>query len=137
MANNEILGRCSCPICGASGQDVKRNINNKLYGYCDHGCAFKFNSAQSRRLLPELAAGRNVKTETGLIILSTKNKELEKDVEETKQFEPESGRTAGVAAGRRPDGGAAAVAAGSDRNAGKPAGRTWLAELFGDDDSDE
>ena len=46
MADNEIIGRTSCPVCGCAGQDVKINKNNKLYMFCDNGCAVKWNSAQ-------------------------------------------------------------------------------------------
>lgn len=70
--DREIAGRCKCPICGALSQDVRVNVNQKLYGYCDNGCSFKFNSAQSRQFLPVLRAGQNVTTQTGLVIFSNK-----------------------------------------------------------------
>ena len=77
MADREIAGRCTCPICGATAQDVRVNIHQKLYGYCDHGCSFKFNSVQSKQFLPLLRAGRNVATSNGITIFSTVNKGLE------------------------------------------------------------
>lgn len=77
MADREIAGRCTCPICGATAQDVRVNVNQKLYGYCDNGCSFKFNSVQSKQFLPLLRAGRNVATSNGITIFSTVNKGLE------------------------------------------------------------
>ena len=77
--DREIAGRCKCPICGALSQDVRVNVNQKLYGYCDNGCSFKFNSAQSRQFLPLLRAGKNVTTQTGLVIFS--NKEISENAE--------------------------------------------------------
>lgn len=76
MADNEIIGRTSCPVCGCAGQDVKINKNNKLYMFCDNGCAVKWNSAQSRKYLPQLRSGVAVTTETGSIIKSTIKKEF-------------------------------------------------------------
>ena len=81
MADREIAGRCSCPICGAPAQDVRVNVNQKLYCYCDNGCSFKFNSTQSKQFLPQLRAGRNVMTSTGTAIFSLTGKESRENAE--------------------------------------------------------
>lgn len=147
MAEREIAGRCSCPICGAPSQDVRVNVNQKLYCYCDNGCSFKFNSAQSRKFLPKLRAGETVVTEQNLVITSINRKEKTENV----KIENITGRVAGavngaatvagaatntgnnagagrVDAGRRADNNAGNV--GADSN-GKPRG--FLAEWFGDE----
>ena len=154
MADREIAGRCTCPICGAPAQDVRVNVNQKLYCYCDNGCSFKFNSAQSRKFLPELRAGRNVVTETKTVITSTSRKEKQENV----KIENIAGRVAehstentgsvtrtaatgnntggvtgsfgGVAAGRRPEFSAGINAGNSEPKRGIFA--AWLA----DDDDD-
>ena len=96
MADREIAGRCTCPICGLPSQDVRVNVNQKLYCYCDNGCSFKFNSSQSRKFLPDLRSGRNVATSSGIMIFST-NREENK---ENDQIKDSTGRSAGtVAAG--------------------------------------
>ena len=81
MADREVAGRCTCPICGLPNQDVRVNVNSKLYVYCDNGCSFKFNSLQSRKFLPELRAGRNVATSQGITIFSMVGKENNKNAE--------------------------------------------------------
>lgn len=141
--DREVAGRCKCPICGALSQDVRVNVNQKLYGYCDNGCSFKFNSAQSRQFLPLLRAGKNVTTQTGLVIFSNKeisenaeNKEHGTDFKRTittgTSAGTNTGTNAAVAVGRietgRRERDAAAVATG------KPRGlfASWL-----DDDDDE
>ena len=73
--DREVAGRCTCPICGAPAQDVRVNVNQKLYCYCDNGCSFKFNSTQSKQFLPQLRAGRNVMTSQGTTIFTIKEKE--------------------------------------------------------------
>ena len=69
--NNNIIGRITCPICGEPAQDLKVNKNHKLYVFCDNGCAVKLNSAKSKRYLPVLLAGSDVKDESFGLIIST------------------------------------------------------------------
>ena len=147
MADREIAGRCKCPICGAPAQDVRVNVNQKLYCYCDNGCSFKFNSAQSRKFLPKLRAGETVVTEQNLVITSTNVKEKRENV----KIENIAGRIAGnttgnttgnssagnagnfgrIDAGRRAADSAGNSGAVSD---GKPRG--FLAGWFSDDDDE-
>lgn len=147
MADREIAGRCTCPICGAPAQDVRVNVNQKLYCYCDNGCSFKFNSAQSRKFLPKLRAGETVVTDTKVVITSTSRKEKQENV----KIENIAGggiagsvtRTAttgnntggvtgsfgGVAAGRRPE-----ISAGSNAGNSEPKRGIFAAWLADDDD---
>ncbi len=136
MADNEIIGRTSCPVCGCADQDIKINKNNKLYMFCDNGCAIKWNSAQSRKYLPLLKSGAAVRTETGLILQSIK--ELEKNEQQQTNFENSPGRyvagSRGNYAGGRPDRGFAGTAAAGDNGSGERRG--WLAGLLSDDDDE-
>lgn len=137
MADNEIIGRTSCPVCGCAGQDVKINKNNKLYMFCDNGCAVKWNSAQSRKYLPQLRSGVAVTTETGSIIKSTIKKEITEN-ERKNEFENSAGRddtgSRGSYAGGRTDGEPARSTAGRNDRGER---RGWLAGLLADDDDDE
>lgn len=127
MADKEIVGRCTCPICGAVGQDVRVNINSKLYVYCDSGCAFKFNSAQSRHFLPELRAGRNVKTVTGILITSTKEVKYDR--------KSDNGTNTGIEP-RRWMPGTPAINNGRTESCSDTRKRTWLGNLLRDDNDE-
>lgn len=127
MSNNEIVGHCSCPVCGAEGQDIKVNKNNKLYMFCDNGCAIKWNSGQSRKYLPMLYGGGTIPTETGLILKSTMNKE--------NKNEKSGYKTAGIdgnSAGRRADGRIGTVISTRSSTGGTKPG--WLATILSDDE---
>lgn len=141
--DREIAGRCTCPICGAPAQDVRVNVNQKLYGYCDNGCSFKFNSVQSKQFLPQLRAGRSVATANGITIFSTKKGILENA--ENKEHGADNRRNINAAAARVAE---PAAIAGADTNTGrrKPdtaatstgnSARGFLASWFGDDDADD
>lgn len=132
MTQREIIGFCRCPVCGAERQEVRVNVNQKLYGYCDNGCAFKFNSAQSRKYLPVLRAGKECRTESGVLIKSIQNKELIEDEKQSNQFRADRNIT-GDNAGRRTDGQSAATTANTRAN--RRYG--WLAGIFDDGDDDE
>ena len=77
--NNNIIGRMTCPICNEPLQDLKVNVNHKLYVFCDNGCSVKLNAAKSKRYLPVLLSGQDIRDEKlGLIISSCKgNKQNE------------------------------------------------------------
>lgn len=139
--DREIAGRCKCPICGALSQDVRVNVNQKLYGYCDNGCSFKFNSAQSRAFLPELRAGRNVTTQTGLVIFTTKDKENAENKEHGENIrraitgnatraDSSSAATVGRIETRRREHDTAAIADG------QPTRRSLFASWLTDDDDE-
>lgn len=135
MVGNEIIGRTSCPVCGCADQDIKINKNNKLYMFCDNGCAVKWNSAQSRKYLPLLKSGAAVRTETGLIVKSIK--ELEKNEQQQTNFENSPGRYAGSrgnSTGGRTDRGPTGTAAAGHDDRGERRG--WLAGLLIDDDDE-
>ena len=135
MPDNEIIGRTTCPVCGCAGQDVKINKNKKLYMFCDNGCAVKWNSSQSRRYLPVLAAGKNCKTETGLIIQTLRGViENERQIENIASKNDRTG-IAGSDAGRRTDG---RLAGAADNDGNRRTSGGWLAGIFGEDtDGDE
>lgn len=151
MADREVAGRCTCPICGEPLQDIRVNVNQKLYCYCDNGCSFKFNSAQSRKFLPELRAGRNVATSQGITIFSMSERKESKDNEEkqvTRNIQP-AGRTGGITGGiatRNTTGGITGIngrvetgrrdsdAGRIEQHAGK---RGFIAAWLGDDDDDD
>lgn len=82
MSNNNIIGRVTCPLCGEQSQDLKVNINHKLYIFCDNGCTIKLNSAKSKRYLPVLLAGQDIRDDKLGLIISTckgiKNEVIEK-----------------------------------------------------------
>jgi len=141
--DREIAGRCTCPICGAPAQDVRVNVNQKLYGYCDNGCSFKFNSVQSKQFLPQLRAGRSVATANGITIFSTKKGTLENA--ENQEYGADYRRNINAAAARVT---VAAASAGADTNTGRRksdtaaastgnSARGLLASWFGDDDADD
>lgn len=69
--NNNVIGRMTCPICGETGQDLKVNVNHKLYMFCDNGCSVKLNSAKSKRYMPVLLSGSDVKDDAFGLIIST------------------------------------------------------------------
>lgn len=140
--DREIAGRCTCPICGAPAQDVRVNVNQKLYGYCDNGCSFKFNSVQSKQFLPLLRAGRNVATANGVTIFST----VKKGVENAENKGNGTNTQRNIGTGNDRAGSAAAADRGNfdterrkpDTAAtanGKPA-RGFFAAWLGDDDDD-
>lgn len=141
--DREIAGRCTCPICGAPAQDVRVNVNQKLYGYCDNGCSFKFNSVQSKQFLPQLRAGRSVATANGITIFSTVKKGLEyaenkeHGADYRRNIDRAAGSTAAGAANTRTDTSAERrkpdTAAASTGNSA----RGFLAAWFGDDDADD
>jgi len=80
--NNNIIGRVTCPLCGEQSQDLKVNVNHKLYVFCDNGCTIKLNSAKSKRYLPVLLAGQDIRDDKLGLIISTckgiKNEVIEK-----------------------------------------------------------
>lgn len=82
MSNNNIIGRVTCPLCGEQSQDLKVNVNHKLYVFCDNGCTIKLNSAKSKRYLPVLLSGQDIRDDKLGLILSTckgiKNEVIEK-----------------------------------------------------------
>lgn len=127
----EIAGLIKCPVCGAEGQELRINKNRKLYVYCDHGCALRFNSAQSRHWLAELAAGRPI-IEQNLRILPLKTTiSTHQHIEKTQQkgaIENDGRRNT---VNGRPDGQSAAVAGVQSTGTG---GRGWLANWLDDDD---
>lgn len=142
--DREIAGRCTCPICGAPAQDVRVNVNQKLYGYCDNGCSFKFNSVQSKQFLPQLRAGRSVATANGITIFSTKKGTLENA--ENKEHGADYRRNINAAAARDTAAGAANTRTDTSAERRKPdtaatsagnSARGFLASWFGDDDSDD
>ena len=94
--NDNIVGRMTCPICHESSQDLKVNKNHKLYMFCDNGCTIKLNSAKSKRYLPVLLSGSDVKDDAfGLIISTCKGNKINEII---KQKEV---RDAGNVAGSR------------------------------------
>ena len=57
----EIIGRITCPICGEEHQDLKVNIRDKLYMFCDNGCSIKLSSKDSRKVLASLRGNKSIK----------------------------------------------------------------------------
>jgi len=151
MADREVAGRCTCPICGEPLQDIRVNVNQKLYCYCDNGCSFKFNSAQSRKFLPELRSGRNVATAQGITIFSTVGKDKTQNEESKITRVQRAGGIAGGIAGAELDSGRRQLAGNTGINGRIDAGRRsanagveqrankrgFIAAWLGDDDDDD
>jgi hypothetical protein len=73
--NENIAGYMTCPICREAHQELRINKNRILYMFCDNGCAVKLNRPKSKRYLPVLLSGSDVKDEQfGLIISAAKGK---------------------------------------------------------------
>lgn len=142
MSDREIAGHITCPICGLPNQDVRVNVNSKLYVYCDNGCSFKFNSLQSRKFLPDLRAGRNVYTSQGFTIFSSKgNKENAENKAARGNFErSNAGSTTGQSsagndnAGGRIDAGRRTTDAAGSVSGGSTTKRGFFAAWLDDDD---
>ena len=58
MADNETIGRCTCPVCGAEHQDVKTSKNNLMYIYCENNCRIWF-AGRHRKFIAGLKAGQS------------------------------------------------------------------------------
>ena len=130
----EVAGLIKCPVCGAEGQELRVNKNRKLYVYCDHGCAMRFNSQQSREWLAKLAAGKPV-FEQNLRILPIKS-----TVDSVQHIEnqPEKGgnikNDGRDTINGRPDAGFAGNA--GNKPVSEQPRRSWLAEWLADDDDE-
>lgn len=107
----DAVGRLTCPICGEPAQDLRVNVNHKLYVYCDNGCAVKLSGAKSKRYLPVLLAGSDVKDDKiGLIISTCKGNRINEII---KQKEV---RNAGNITGANDNNGSSTGATGSTGN---------------------
>jgi len=135
----EIIGRTTCPVCGAPNQNLKINKNGNLYMYCDNRCSTRFNPQESRELIDALRAGRTVKRGVGFVVpvgtsaaapIEVKNitkpvkktTEVKKDDGKQQRGNPTDGRGNGESAG--------CAGAGQPQ---RPVER-FTAWLWGDDD---
>lgn len=130
----EVAGLTKCPVCGTEGQEVRVNKKRKLYIYCDHGCAMRFNSQQSRDWLAKLSAGKVVREGNFAIFpLKTANQNEQLIEKPQEKGDIENDRRGDTVDGR--------ADAGLAANSGiqpvqQPSGRGWLADWFADDDDE-
>lgn len=144
--NENTVGFITCPVCHEPRQDVRVNKNRKLYIFCDNGCAVKFNNIKSKRYLPVLLGGSDVKDETlGLIISAAKGKKENENVKQKEvrnagfeevraagrsgRIETGNSSSAGNNAGSARSGVDGRTAGNNTGNAGSIAGKfvNWLA----------
>lgn len=104
----DAVGRLTCPICGEPAQDLRVNVNHKLYVYCDNGCAVKLSGAKSKRYLPVLLAGSDVKDDKIGLIISTCKGNKQNEIIKQKEV-----RNAGNITGANDNNGSTANNAGS------------------------
>lgn len=137
MANNPIIGRMKCPVCGEPAQDIKVNKNGNLYIYCDNGCRVNLSGKVSRKIKPVLLSGNNTSL-NGAFITSIKGMKQNETKCELRTVETGTNRTISRDNARiepigRTDGGLAGVqpSAGTEQ---QPKPRGILASFFDDDE---
>lgn len=130
----EVVGLIKCPVCGAENQELRVNKKRKLYIYCDHGCATRFNSQTSREWLAKLAAGKSIFEQNFRIL------PIKPAGNDTQVFDNQTEKGGNIKNdGRdRIDGRTDAGFTGNAGNkpASRPSGRSWLAEWLADDDDE-
>lgn len=90
--NDNIAGFMTCPICHETHQELRINKNRILYMFCDNGCAVKLNRPKSKRYLPVLLSGSDVKDEQFGLISAAKGKKQDEIKEKGRYLA--AGRTA-------------------------------------------
>lgn len=145
MADNETIGRATCPVCGAPAQDVKTSKNNLMYIYCENNCRIWF-AGRHRRHIAGLKAGISQQVDK-IFIKSIKEKEQitngkfditdrgGRNSERLEKISNQStGTNTGIDTGRRATGEFGGVSTGA--GAEQPR-KSWLAGILADDDGDE
>lgn len=132
MAENETIGRATCPVCGAEHQDVKTSKNNLMYIYCENNCRIWF-AGRHRRHIAGLKAGISQQVDK-IFIKSIKEKEFTANEQRRIEQPTATGTNTGANAGRRTTGELGGLSAGA--GAEQPR-KSWLAGILADDDSDE
>lgn len=137
----EIIGRMTCPVCGAPNQNLKINKNGNLYSYCDNRCSVRFNAKESRELIDELRHGRTVR-KGGAVYVPIGAPAPVKIEEKTKKTQPakvlalteektkNDGKQRRNTTDGRPDG----ESAGNSGNGQQRPVERFAAWLWGDDD---
>lgn len=124
----EIIGRMTCPVCGAQHQNLKINKNGNLYMYCDNRCSARFNPKESREIIDELRQGRTVRKGNAIYVpLGVPAAKVEKPVKQ------EVKANDGQQRGNRIDGRTNGHSSGDAVQQQRPAER-FAAWLWGDDE---
>lgn len=128
MADNETIGRATCPVCGAEHQDVKTSKNNLMYIYCENNCRIWF-AGRHRKHIAGLRAGISQQVDR-VFIKSIMEKEQKQN--DTRRIEQPTttGTNTGANTGRRTTGEFGGLSAGA--GAGEQP-RSWLAGIWNDD----
>ena len=131
MANNETIGRCTCPVCGLEAQDVRLSAKNGLmYIYCENNCRVWF-SGRTKKFTDQIKSGYSQQVGK-IFIKSIKQREFTTNEQYGRIEQPTTnGSITGVATGRRDTG----EPIGSDRSIQSK--KSWLARAWSDDDTDD